>query len=54
MSAYVDEMKKEYTIEIIDKLTEMKLSKSDKLYMYDITDFDIEKEIKSYCKKHKM
>ncbi len=54
MSAYVDEMKKEYTIEIIDKLTEMKLSKSDKLYIYDITDFEIEKQIKAYCKKHKI
>jgi deoxyribodipyrimidine photolyase-related protein len=29
MSAYEDEMKKEYSIQTIEKLTEMKLSKSD-------------------------
>ncbi len=50
--AYQKKLSKSYSTKIIDNLTSVK--SLDKIIMYDPTDFEIESEIKRFCKKNKI
>lgn len=52
LMAYEDLMKKKYTVNTILNLNKIKISFIEKIHIYDPTDFEIEKEIKTFCKKH--
>jgi deoxyribodipyrimidine photolyase-related protein len=52
MKKYYDNMKKKYTIKYLEY--DDKLTFKNELIIYDPTDFDIMKEIKSICKKNKI
>ena len=50
--AYQKKMSKKYSVKIIEDLSIAK--KLDKIIIYDPTDFEIESEIKRFCKKNKI
>jgi deoxyribodipyrimidine photolyase-related protein len=54
LMAYEEYMKKKYTVQTIINLNNIKVSDIEKIHIYDPTDFEIEKEIKTFCKKHKI
>jgi deoxyribodipyrimidine photolyase-related protein len=50
--AYQKKLSKNYSVRIIEDLSEAK--KLEKIIMYDPTDFEIDSEIKRFCKKNKI